>query len=84
MTFNSIHTLLYSKTSSDALPLSSFKVTIAPCLDPTRSADFISKYVTDDDGLITVETTQRDKLGEFYPLDLDRFDFIHAERGTII
>ena len=84
MTFNSRQTLLYSKTSSNALPLTSFTVTIAPCLDPSRSADFISDFVTEGEGFISIDKIQRDKLGEFYPLDLDRFDFIYAEKGIIL
>ena len=35
VTFNSEKTLVYSKNIADALPLSSFAVTKAPCLDPS-------------------------------------------------
>ena len=35
VTFSSEKTLIYSKSNIDALPLSSFAVTKAPCLDPS-------------------------------------------------
>ena len=72
--FNSEKTLLYSKKNRDALPISSFAVTTAPCLDPKRSADFMSNNIHYD---WTQNKMRRDyDVKEFYPLELDRYDFL--------
>ena len=70
--FNSEITLIYSRNNLDALPITSFAVTQAPCLDPSRSSDFISNNELDDNG----NWLGRDEFGEFYPLERDRFDFL--------
>ena len=76
-TFNSQYTLLYSKTNLDALPITATSVTKFPCLDPTRSADHIE-----------LSSLERKKgvpevKGEFYPLELDRFNFSFDEAKTV-
>ena len=80
VTFNSEKTLLYSKNNLDALPISSFAVTKAPCLDPSRSADYISNDELDDNG----NWLGRDTLGEFYPLEKDRFDYLREEKAIVL
>ena len=80
VTFNSEKTLLYSKNNLDALPISSFAVTKAPCLDPSRSADFISNDVLDENG----NWVGGDTLGEFYPLEKDRFNYLREEKAIVL
>ena len=64
-------------------------MTTAPCLDPTRSADFTTNIV-DYDGkmrrlrtkIVTFEElgiVVENPEGEFYPLELDRYDFLKEE-----
>ena len=76
--------MIYSKNNLDALPVSTFAVTRAPCLDPARSADFLSDNNREAEGLVSIEYVTGDKEGEFYPLELDRFDFLRDERQEIL
>ena len=59
-------------------------MTRAPCLDPARSADFLSDNNREGEGLVSSEYVTGDKEGEFYPLELDRFDFLRDERQEIL
>ena len=82
VTFNSDYTFLFSKQNIDALPVTTTAVTKVPCLDPTRSSDYIT--LTDLQGLLSDlmangGAVYRDEDGEFYPLELDRYDFSREE-----
>ena len=82
MTFNDEFTLIYSKSNIDALPVTSTPVTKAPCLDPTRSADFIDKPNTPE-YLEAIVAAAGDQSKEFYPLELDRSNFLRDEPNVI-
>jgi hypothetical protein len=52
-----------------------------PCLDPSRSSDY--RKTSEFGGLLGQYEQTYDKEGEFYPLELDRFNFLREEGNYV-
>ena len=83
--YDANYAIVYTKTESDSLPITSTKVEKRPCLDPSKSSDFLYEGFTNQEMLnfITIEPYSFIRTKEFYSLELDRWNYNNTIEGFV-